>query len=73
MFLSNGVEVHEYKEDNGSTVAVIVPDDRAMTEAEWREYVGYLKALSLEQHRERIASRKTRNHAAWEADKRLRA
>jgi hypothetical protein len=67
MTLSNGTEVLEYQHENGSTIAVIVPEDRAMTEAEWQEYVIYLRKLSSEQHRERLANRKIYNRMAFEA------
>jgi len=67
MKLSNGTEVLEYQHENGSTIAVINPDDRAMTETEWQEYVAYLRNLNLQQNRERLANRKIYNRKAFEA------
>lgn len=58
MFLSNGTEIKEYRMTNGATDAVVVSEDRrGMTDAEWDEYCAYLKGLSLEESRARLANR----------------
>ncbi len=71
MTLSNGTQIDEYAADNGSTVAVVVGEDRCMTDAEWNEYVDYVRALRVEQNRARLAARKIANREAWERDRRL--
>jgi len=55
--LSNGTQITEHKMDNGATEAVVVPDGRLMTDPEWEEYVTYIRALSNEGNRARLANR----------------
>jgi hypothetical protein len=56
--LSNGTQIEERAMGNGATEAVILPDERGATEAEWQEYALYVRNLNLEQSRARLASRK---------------
>ena len=59
MILSTGREVVEYKEQNGSTFAEIA-GGLQMSESEWEEYCSKIRALSLQQSRERLTNRKTK-------------
>lgn len=56
MKLSTGRNVMEYEQTNGSTFAEI-EGGAEMTGAEWEEYCANIRALTLEQSRERIAAR----------------
>jgi hypothetical protein len=60
--LSNGTQVEEYKIDATTTEARIVPDGRLMTEAEWLEYVTYVRSLNANQRKQRRAA----SRQAWE-------
>lgn len=52
MRLSNGTIVAGRPMDNGATEAVILPHDREMTEAEWKEFCLKLRSLPIDKRRQ---------------------
>ncbi len=57
MILTTGRKIVEFAQSNGSTYAEI-EGGHEMTEAEWDEYCAYIRTLTLEQSRKRLANRK---------------
>jgi hypothetical protein len=60
--LSNGTLVAGREMANGATEAVIIPEDREMTESEWQEFCLYLRSLTSDQLKMRMACRMKLEH-----------
>ena len=67
--LSNGTQVEGIKQADGSTLLVILPEDRPMTESEWNEYCELARKQNAEHLAKMKAERVAKNRASFEADK----
>lgn len=62
VILSNGTQIAEVRMANDATDAIVLPNRRATTPAEWAEYSAYVASLTLDQARTRLANRWSVEH-----------